>query len=47
LIGTLVSSRLATLRELQEVYGLQDAYDLLEVLTVDRCNHAILVQPNG
>lgn len=38
IIGALVSSRLATLHELQTVYGVRDAYDLLEVLNVDRYN---------
>lgn len=35
IIGTLISSRLATLAELQTVYGVEDAYNLLEVLSVD------------
>lgn len=38
IIGTLVSSRLATLAELQSVLGVQDAYDLLEVINVDVVN---------
>ena len=38
LIGALVSARMATLHELQTVYGVQDAYDMLEVQTVDAHN---------
>lgn len=34
-IGALVSSGKASLHELQTVYGVKDAYDLLEVITVD------------
>lgn len=37
-IGTLVSARLATLHELQTVYGVEDAYNLLEVLKIDMHN---------
>jgi hypothetical protein len=40
-IAALVSSRLATLAELQSHYGVEDAYDMLEVLTVDACNQKI------
>jgi len=38
LIGSLVSGRHATLWELQSVYGIMDAYNLLEVQTVDAHN---------
>lgn len=33
-----MSARIATLAELQTVYGVQDAYDLLEVHNVDAYN---------
>lgn len=33
-----MSSRHVTLHELQTVYGVKDAYDLLELLTVDAVN---------
>jgi len=39
LIGALVSGRMATLIELQTVYGILDAYNLLEIMTVDNVNH--------
>jgi hypothetical protein len=34
-VGVVVSSRLATLAELQSVYGTRDLYDFLEVIAVD------------
>ncbi len=37
-IGTLVSARVATLAELQTVYGLEDVYNMLEILKVDNHN---------
>lgn len=40
IIGVLVSSQMATLIELQTVYGTEDAYNLLEVVSVDRYNQA-------
>jgi hypothetical protein len=36
-----VGARLATLRELDTVYGLEDMYDLLEILTVERHNERL------
>lgn len=37
----MISARLATLHELQTVYGLEDLYDLLEVALVDAHNRAV------
>ncbi len=37
-IGTLISARMATLHELSTIYGMADAYDLLEILQVDAHN---------
>lgn len=37
IVGALVAARLATLHELQTIYGVEDAYNLLEILSVD--NH--------
>lgn len=34
----MISSRLATLHELGTVYGTEDLWDLLEILTVDNYN---------
>ena len=42
IVGTLVSARLATLAELQSVYSVEDAYDMLEVLAVDNHNRSLL-----
>ncbi|WP_236002294.1 transcription elongation factor GreA [Paraburkholderia elongata] len=38
----IVSRKLATLHELQTVYGAQDLYDLLEVIIVDDYNARIM-----
>ena len=40
-IGTLLSKRMATLHELDTVYGVQDVYDMLEVITIDDYNNAL------
>lgn len=42
LIGTIVSSGRATLHELDTVYSIEDAYDLLEVIVVDSHNQRVL-----
>jgi 4-diphosphocytidyl-2C-methyl-D-erythritol kinase len=42
IIGALVSNRAATLHELQTVYGLEDAYDMLEIIAVDNHNQMSL-----
>ncbi len=41
-IAVLLSNKCATLHELQTVYGLEDAYDMIEVLMVDAHNTRIL-----
>lgn len=38
MIGTLISSRMATLFELDTVYSVHDAYDMLEVVIIDAYN---------
>ena len=38
LTGTLIASKLATLRELQEYYSFEDGLDMIEVLTVQNYN---------
>lgn len=40
----IVSRRLATLAELQTIYGVEDAYTLLEVGAVDDYNEALARQ---
>ena len=39
-IGLLVSRKMATLNELQTVYGMKDAYDMLEIIYIDSRNQA-------
>lgn len=41
-IGALISANRATLHELQSVYGVKDAYDMLEIVAVDNYNHRII-----
>lgn len=41
-IATIVSSKLATLHELQTVYGVEDAYNLLEIVNINAHNKAVL-----
>jgi hypothetical protein len=38
LVGVLVGEKLATLHQLQTVYSLEDAFNLLEILTVQNYN---------
>ena len=38
IIGIIVSRRLATLYELQTIYGEEDAHNLLEIIAVDSAN---------
>lgn len=40
-LGAIVSSRLATLHELDTVYSAEDAYLMLEVLSVDAHNRRL------
>jgi hypothetical protein len=42
-----VSARMATLHELQTVYGVADAYNMLEVLNVDLHNHRVAARVFG
>lgn len=43
-IGALVSTRTASLWELQTHYGVKDAYDMLEILSVDGHNQRVMNQ---
>ena len=44
-IGAVVSRGLATLHELDTVYGTEDLYDLVEILTIDTHNTNLLNKP--
>lgn len=44
-VATVISSRLATLHELDTVYGMSDLWDLLEIITVDAHNARIANAP--
>ncbi|MBR8479451.1 transcription elongation factor GreA [Burkholderia cenocepacia] len=43
-IGAVVSRRLATLHELQTVYGQDDLHDLLEIIVVDSHNERVAME---
>jgi len=45
-LGAVISSRLATLHELDTVYGTEDLYALLEIVSVDSHNQRIAAQEN-
>ena len=36
--GVLISRKLATLHELDTIYGTEDVYDMLEIIAVDNAN---------
>ena len=44
MIGSVVNSRLATLYELQTVYGLEDLYNLYEIILVKVANEQKMVE---
>jgi hypothetical protein len=44
-IATVISSRHATLHELDTVYGLEDLWSLLEITTIDAHNAAVVNAP--
>jgi len=44
LIGVIISRKLATLYELQTIYGIIDAQDLFEVIRVDNYNESKLTR---
>ena len=39
IIAVLVSRRMATLHELQTVYGVEDAYNMMEIVMIDDYNN--------
>ncbi|MBZ6385151.1 MAG: transglycosylase [Pantoea piersonii] len=41
-IATVVSAKLATLYELDSVYGVEDLWRLLEIITVDNYNRMVV-----
>lgn len=41
-VGVVVSSGLATLHELQTVYGVEDLYNLLEIVAIDLHNRRLI-----
>ncbi|WP_347558577.1 transcription elongation factor GreA [Robbsia sp. KACC 23696] len=46
-IGTVISSGKATLAELETVLGMEDVYDLLEIIAIDAYNKQIASRAEG
>ena len=44
-IGAVISSRLATMHELDTIYGTEDLYDFLEIIVTDSHNEAEAARP--
>ena len=44
IIATVIGSQLATLHELQTVYGLEDLWNMFEIQAVTQCNEAQAVK---
>lgn len=44
-IGAVVSRGLATLNELDTIYGTKDLYDMMEILAIDTHNTNLLNKP--
>jgi len=41
-LGVLISRKFATLHELDTVYGVEDAYNMIEIICVDNANELAL-----
>lgn len=46
MIGMIVSGGRATLYELQTVYGVEDLYNLAEIIVVDNHNKSVVARAN-
>lgn len=44
-IATVISARMATLHELDTVYGVEDLWSMLEIHSVDSHNQRVINQP--
>jgi hypothetical protein len=42
--GVIISHRLATLHELQTIYGTEDMYNLYEIISVNNHNESLMVK---
>ena len=46
-MAKLIIAKIATLRELQEIYDSRDYYDMLEAIAVDAHNHNAMIEANN
>lgn len=42
MIGLIVSKNLATLKEIDEYYGMEDILDMVEIITIDSYNQYLI-----
>ena len=42
IFATVISARMVTLHELDTVYGLEDVFDMLEIIAIDNHNRNVL-----
>lgn len=47
MLGMVISSKLATLNELQTIYGIEDLYLLIEIVAVDNYNDYLINQKHA
>ena len=47
MIGILISKRIATLKEIEEYYGMEDVLDMIEVVTIDSFNDYLASKSRG
>jgi hypothetical protein len=46
-VAAVISSRLATLEQVQTIYSTEDIYDLLEIMAVDANNRRMIAKKNA
>lgn len=46
MIGLIISKNLATLKEIDEYYGMEDILDMIEIITVDSYNKYLINKAN-
>ena len=47
MIGVIVSKQMATLRDIEEYYGMEDILNMVEIITIDSFNEYLAQKSNG
>jgi len=47
MIGIIVSKRMATIKEIEEYYGMEDVLNMIEIATIDSFNEYLANKANG